>query len=107
VVRNLLYNAMRYARSTIRVSFSILPDGSYDLRVEDDGPGIPEADRVRVFDSFVQLDDPGRRRSGYGLGLAIVKRILEWHGGNVAVFQSELGGAAFVATWVPSVRRPL
>jgi two-component system OmpR family sensor kinase len=99
VLRNLLYNAIRYARRTIRVSFRIRPGGSYELSVDDDGPGIPEADRTRVFDSFVQLDDPERRRSGYGLGLAIVKRILEWHGGEVAVGRSDLGGASFVLTW--------
>jgi two-component system OmpR family sensor kinase len=99
VLKNLLYNAIRYARSTIRVSFRIRPGGSYELSVDDDGPGIPEGDRTRVFDSFVQLDDPERRRSGYGLGLAIVKRILEWHGGEVAVGRSDLGGASFVLTW--------
>jgi two-component system OmpR family sensor kinase len=99
VLRNLLYNAIRYARSVIHVSFRIRPGGSYELSVDDDGPGIPEADRTRVFDSFVQLDDPDRRRSGYGLGLAIVKRILEWHGGQVAVGRSSLGGASFVLTW--------
>jgi two-component system, OmpR family, sensor kinase len=99
VLRNLLYNAIRYARSCIRVSFRIRPGGSYELSVDDDGPGIPEADRIRVFDSFVQLDDPERRRAGYGLGLAIVKRILEWHGGEVAVGRSDLGGASFVLTW--------
>jgi two-component system OmpR family sensor kinase len=99
VLRNLLYNAIRYANDTIRLTFRVRPDGAYDLRVEDDGPGIPEADRVRVFDSFVQLEDPGRPRAGYGLGLAIVMRIVEWHGGNVAVSRSDLGGAAFLVTW--------
>jgi two-component system, OmpR family, sensor kinase len=99
VLKNLLYNAIRYARTTIRVTFRIRPGGSYELSVDDDGPGIPEADRTRVFDSFVQLEDPERRRSGYGLGLAIVKRILEWHGGEVTVGRSDLGGASFVLTW--------
>jgi two-component system, OmpR family, sensor kinase len=101
VLRNLLYNAIRYARSTIRVTFRHHTDGTYDLRVDDDGPGIPEADRFRIFDSFVQLDDPVRRKAGYGLGLAIVKRIVEWHGGEVAVSESDLGGAAFTVTWEP------
>ena len=99
VLRNLLYNAIRYAESQIRVVFRVLPDGVYDLRVEDDGPGIPEADRARVFDSFVQLDQPGQSKAGYGLGLAIVTRIVEWHGGTAAVSRSDLGGAAFQVTW--------
>ena len=103
VLRNLLYNAIRYARSQIRVTFFIQPDGVYNLRVDDDGPGIPEADRARIFDSFVQLDEPGRRKAGYGLGLAIVKRIVEWHGGSVEVSQSALGGAGFSVSWGPKV----
>jgi two-component system, OmpR family, sensor kinase len=99
VVRNLLYNAVRYAQREIHVMFSLLRDGQYRLSVEDDGPGIPEADRERVFDSFVQLDEPNRRKSGYGLGLAIVRRIVEWHGGKVTVYQCGLGGAGFAVTW--------
>jgi len=99
VLRNLLYNATRYARSQICVSFLIRPDGTYNLRIDDDGPGIPEADRERVFGSFVQLDDPGAKRAGYGLGLAIVKRIVEWHGGTVYVSRSDLGGAGFSVSW--------
>ncbi len=68
--------------------------------MEDDGPGIPKADRLRVFDSFVQLDAPDRRKTGYGLGLAIVKRIVDWHGGKVAVYHVRLGVApASPVTW--------
>ncbi len=103
VVRNLLYNAVRYARSQVGVTFFIRPDGVYNLRVDDDGPGIAPADRERVFDSFVQLDDPVRRKTGYGLGLAIVKRAVEWHGGKVSVSRSGLGGAGFSVTWGPNV----
>lgn len=103
VLRNLLYNATRYARRQIRVTFFIRPDGVYDLRVEDDGPGIPEADRERIFDSFVQLESPGGQKKGYGLGLAIVKRIVEWHGGKVSVTRSMLGGAGLVVTWGPKI----
>ena len=104
VVRNLLYNATRYARGLIGVTFFIRPDGIYNLRVDDDGPGIAPADRERVFDSFVQLDDPVRRKTGYGLGLAIVKRVVEWHGGKVSVSKSGLGGAGFSVTWSPNLR---
>jgi two-component system, OmpR family, sensor kinase len=103
VLRNLLYNATRYAHSDIRVTFRTRWDRVFELRVDDDGPGIPEPDRHRIFDSFVQLDDPGRWKSGYGLGLAIVKRIVEWHGGKVEVTRSDLGGARFCVTWGPEV----
>lgn len=98
VLRNLLYNAIRYARKEIRVTFRVQPD-IYSLHVDDDGPGIPEADRQRVFGSFVQLGEPSGNKVGYGLGLAIVKRVVEWHGGAVAVSQSALGGARFSVEW--------
>jgi two-component system, OmpR family, sensor kinase len=104
VVRNLLYNAIRYARSEIHVVFFIRPDGVYNLRVDDDGPGIQPADRARIFDSFVQLDNRTGRKTGYGLGLAIVKRIVEWHGGVASVTRAGLGGAGLSVTWGPDIR---
>jgi signal transduction histidine kinase len=70
-----------------------------ELLVEDDGPGIPEQDRSRVFQSFVQLDPAAGRKVGYGLGLAIVKRAIEWHGGQVQIADSSLGGALVRASW--------
>ncbi|HWK75834.1 MAG TPA: ATP-binding protein [Povalibacter sp.] len=98
VLRNLLYNAIRYARTQIRVTFVIYPN-DYSLHIDDDGPGIPEADRERVFGSFVQLGERKGEKVGYGLGLAIVKRIVEWHGGTVQVRKSDLGGARFSIRW--------
>jgi two-component system, OmpR family, sensor kinase len=98
VVKNLLYNASRYAKREIRVSFSS-HDGINELLVDDDGPGIPEADRKRAFESFVQLDQTRHKKTGFGLGLAIVKRAIEWHDGEVAISESPLGGARFRATW--------
>ena len=98
VLRNLLYNATRYARQSIRVTFGVY-GGVNQLFVDDDGPGIPEADRQRVFDTFVQLERVAGRKTGFGLGLAIVKRAVEWHGGQVSVTESPLGGARFSITW--------
>jgi len=98
VLRNLLYNALRYARSQIRVSFTLQP-GTYALHVEDDGPGIPPADRERVFGTFVKLGGAGANPSGHGLGLAIVKRAAEWHRGEVTVTESASGGARFSVLW--------
>lgn len=102
VLRNLLYNASRYARKQIRVTFVAYAD-VYGLHVDDDGPGIPEADRERVFGSFVQLGERKGEKVGYGLGLAIVKRIVEWHGGAATVRTSDLGGARFTVQW-PAAR---
>src|SRR3984957_1197415 len=98
VLRNLLYNATRYARHSIGVKFTC-QDGMNRLLVDDDGPGIPEADRHRVFESFVQLERTAGRKAGFGLGLAIVKRAIEWHGGEVSIAESPLGGARFSVTW--------
>ena len=98
VLRNLLYNATRYANQRIRVSFEVVAD-RYRLAVEDDGPGIPEPDRERVFGSFVQLGARSGSHTGFGLGLAIVKRAIEWHGGAARVDGSALGGARFVVEW--------
>lgn len=108
VLRNLLYNAMRYAREEIRVTFLVQP-GVYSLHVDDDGPGIPEVDRQRVFGSFVQLEERSGNKVGYGLGLAIVKRVVEWHGGAASVSESALGGARFCIQWprVPATEEPL
>jgi two-component system, OmpR family, sensor kinase len=104
ILRNLLYNSIRYARRDVRVTF-IRRDGENRLLVDDDGPGIPEKDRERVFESFVQLDRPAGPKSGFGLGLAIVKRAIEWHRGTVFVERSPLGGARFCATW-PAMPSP-
>jgi signal transduction histidine kinase len=98
VLRNLLYNAIRYAAGQIRVTFTS-HEGLNELRVEDDGPGIPEAERSRVFQSFVQLNPTAGKKVGYGLGLAIVKRAIEWHGGQVRICKSALGGALVCANW--------
>jgi signal transduction histidine kinase len=105
VLRNLIHNALRYARTQIDVSFSV-QDGWNELRVADDGPGIPAADRQRVFHSFVQIDRPPNRSAGFGLGLAIVHRIMVWHGGTVSVEAAPSGGALLLARWPASPRAP-
>jgi two-component system, OmpR family, sensor kinase len=96
--KNLLYNAMRFAKRDVRVTFEA-GDSINRLTVEDDGPGIPTEDRGRIFESFVQLQRGGEVKQGFGLGLAIVKRAMEWHNGGVFVDSSPLGGARFTATW--------
>jgi two-component system OmpR family sensor kinase len=98
VVKNLLYNAARYARREVHLVFTV-QDGVYQLLVDDDGPGIPEKDRQRAFDSFVQLESTGTNKPGFGLGLAIVKRAIEWHSGEVFIAKSPLGGARISAKW--------
>jgi signal transduction histidine kinase len=96
VVRNLVDNAARHADGSMSVAVRDAGD-SIELVVEDDGPGIPEEERQRVFQRFVRLDEArARDAGGSGLGLAIVKEIVVAHGGTVAVSSSGLGGARFV-----------
>jgi two-component system, OmpR family, sensor kinase len=98
VIKNLLYNAARYAKREVRMVF-VVHNGINQLLVDDDGPGIPEKDRQRVFGSFVQLESIQPNKTGFGLGLAIVKRAIEWHEGEVAIADSPSGGARVSAVW--------
>jgi signal transduction histidine kinase len=95
LVRNLSDNAARHARSTISLSLRD-GDGGVVMAIDDDGLGIAAAQRERIFDRFVRLEDARDRDSGgSGLGLAIVLEIAVLHGGTVRVLDSALGGARF------------
>jgi two-component system sensor histidine kinase RstB len=98
-VKNLLRNAIKYARTRIVVRADISGDKIL-LHVDDDGIGIPEEERERVFSAFTRLDrSRDRTTGGYGLGLAIARLVLEQHGGSATAGQSPLGGARFTLTW--------
>jgi signal transduction histidine kinase len=102
VVRNLLDNATRHAATRVLVRL-VEVGGWVELVVEDDGDGIPEEERERVFDRFVRLDAArAREEGGAGLGLAIVRNIVELGHGTVTVDASPLGGARF-AVRLPAV----
>ena len=95
VVRNLVDNARRHARSRVLVTVGRDGDTAV-LEVSDDGPGVPQADRARVFERFVRLDDArARTDGGSGLGLAIVAEVVAAHGGTVEVTDGPDGGALF------------
>ncbi|MBV8047364.1 MAG: two-component system sensor histidine kinase RstB [Paludibacterium sp.] len=99
VLDNLLSNARRYTNTLVRVSLR-LEKGQHVLIVDDDGPGIPQEDRERVFSPFVRLDSSRHRSTGgHGLGLAIVERIARAHRGQVRIDTSPEGGARFIFTW--------
>ncbi|GAC1403690.1 MAG: hypothetical protein NVSMB64_05760 [Candidatus Velthaea sp.] len=81
LVRNLVENAVRHARTSVQVT--VRADGAQvALSVEDDGPGVPEADRARIFDRFYKAR---RESSGSGLGLAICRRITHAHAGTIVL----------------------
>jgi signal transduction histidine kinase len=97
-IGNLLDNAGRHASSTVRVGVH-QRDGHVRVLVDDDGPGIAEADRERAFERFTRLDDHRARSTangGAGLGLSLVRRIAELHGGTAHIDTAPLGGARVV-----------
>jgi two-component system, OmpR family, sensor kinase len=95
VLRNLVRNARRHAGLGGRVEVSAeAHDGRLEIRIDDDGPGIPPTERDGVFDRFYRSEAARDRDSGgSGLGLAIARSIVELHGGRVRVEDSPLGGA--------------
>lgn len=99
-LNNLLVNALRYAKQNVRVEITRDHD-VYRLVVEDDGDGIPEADRASIFRAFTRLDTSRNRETGgFGLGLAIVARIAALHRGRAMAGSSRtLGGARLALEW--------
>ena len=96
-VRNLLENARRYSAGEITLSLS--KQGNMALIcVEDHGPGVPEAQRERIFEKFYRLPGASERSGGVGLGLSLVRSIAERHGGTVRCEDRQDGGkgASFV-----------
>ena len=107
VVINLLSNGLRYAageggRVLVRLDQR---DGLVRLAVADNGPGIPAADREKIFERFRQMPRrSAESRHGAGLGLAISRKIVEQHGGRIWAEEAALGGARFVVE-LPAIAR--
>lgn len=94
-LRNVLDNAERYAAQTVSVSVR-MSDATVEVRIDDDGIGIPPEHRERIFERFARIDD-ARTRNGAstGLGLAIAREIVTAHHGQISVAASDVG-ASFV-----------
>jgi signal transduction histidine kinase len=90
-VRNLVENAIRHTPRGVSIEVDVTADGT--VRVLDDGPGVPEADRESIFRRFWRRDRG--RADSRGLGLAIVARVAEAHGGSIGVENRHDGGAIF------------
>ena len=98
VVANLIENAVKFGRSSVSVAVE-RTGGLCRVVVEDDGPGIPEAERMAVFSPFHRVErSRNRGTGGTGLGLAIARQIAEAHGGTVRADASPPGGARLVLT---------
>lgn len=92
---NLLRNGQKYAQGTVGLSAARHGD-AIEIMVDDDGPGIPEQERARIFDPFYRLDrSRDRATGGFGLGLSIAAKAVQLHGGRIDVSTSPLGGARF------------
>jgi signal transduction histidine kinase len=106
VVRNLARNAVEHTgpNGLVRLTVRTAGRGRLELALEDDGPGIPEHQRDRIFDRFHRTDTArARRQGGAGLGLAIARAIVEAHGGSISAGVSPEGGAR-VAFVLPGFR---
>jgi two-component system, OmpR family, sensor kinase ParS len=98
-VLNLLRNALRYARSKVVLSAEHRGERTW-IHVDDDGPGIPSAERARLFEPFARIDASRTRETGgHGLGLAIVQQVAKLHGGVSRIEASSLGGARVSIEW--------
>lgn len=96
MVRNLLENARRHGSPPVQVRLHRSGSGA-ELRVTDRGPGVPEAERERVFRPFYRFPRAGNQ-VGAGLGLALVRQIARRHGGEARCLGDADGGSSFVVS---------
>lgn len=98
LVRNLLENARRYGGGTpITASLETAGD-KVSLQICDDGPGVPPAEREKIFEPFYRLPGASEREGGVGLGLALVRQIARRHGGDVVCADRNGRGSCFIVT---------
>ncbi|HEY0491318.1 MAG TPA: ATP-binding protein [Telluria sp.] len=96
---NVMRNAQKYAQGRIELDARRADDGSVAIMIDDDGPGIPQEERERIFEPFYRLDrSRDRATGGFGLGLSIARKAVRLHGGGIVVDASPLGGARFTIT---------
>jgi heavy metal sensor kinase len=97
VISNLLDNAMKFTPPNGRIDLSVVrKSNDIELRVKDNGKGIPEDKTDRVFDRFYQVDTSRSNQKGTGLGLQICKRIIEAHKGRIKVEKNKGEGVTFI-----------
>ena len=102
-LRNLLENARRYGGGQIEVKLEDRAAAGLEIRVLDNGPGVPESFRERIFEPFFRLPGHAERAGGVGLGLALVRQIVERHDGQIRCERPPEGGGCFVISLPRSV----
>lgn len=97
---NITDNAIKYTPENGMVRLDLQSDAKeLEIIISDNGPGIPESEREKIFDRFYRLDDSRTRETGgTGLGLAIAKEAVLLHGGSITISESEHGGCKFIVT---------
>ncbi len=95
VLVNILSNAIKYSPegSEISIASSLVEPGFVEVRIADQGPGIPPAEQTNIFEPFAQVK--GRESGGIGIGLAICQAIIKGHGGTIGVISTEGSGSTF------------
>ena len=104
-LRNLLENAHRYGGDAVEVDVAARA-GRAEVRVMDRGPGVPAAERERIFEPFYRMPGHAEREGGVGLGLALVRQIAERHGGSVRCEARDGGGSVFTLGLPLQARTP-
>src|SRR5467141_5396096 len=96
VLMNLLGNAIKFTPDGGRIELSGIPDGGrVRIEVMDNGPGIPDEEKQRIFEAFYRLRESGKKSEGTGLGLAITQRLVELHGGELSLKTQVGQGSCF------------
>lgn len=108
-VHNLIANAIQYSPDGFRVGIGVTnSDGVVEIAVTDQGVGIPESERERVFERFFRVDNArSRHTGGTGLGLSIVKHAVQNHGGDVRVWSQQGSGSTFTIRLPEASRSPI
>ena len=96
ILVNLMGNAIKYTRTRIELKLTVT-DSGYEMRISDDGPGVPDDQKIKIFDAFYQLpDDQVAASTGTGIGLAFAKSLAEAHHGTLRLEDNASGGSSFV-----------
>lgn len=97
---NIIDNAIKYSPDRSLIKIQVYKEGGFVItQIEDNGPGIPDTEKERIFERFYRLDDSrARDTGGTGLGLSIAKEAVTMHGGNIEVTSGKDGGSKFIIT---------
>jgi signal transduction histidine kinase len=104
VLNNLIDNALKYSpeNSQVTITAKLLADEMLEIRISDNGPGVPHEYQQKIFDRFVQVPGQSSRKRGSGLGLTYCRLAVESHQGNLWVEDRPGGGSIFVFTFPKS-----